>query len=429
MVKKSNKTVFFIILIIVLIQLYVTYFYTNTKEFSKRALIRNLTIGLSIYFTIIMKNIYILLIPIIIEIIIEFLKYKGYHMEKFIVTKYQYNDYWREINKKNPIFSNFTEGNYNNLLGFDTLDYSKKNKLNILNWSKKVYHDSLNFNLPYIKDFNGNLHLGEKLKQVSDNNKFKLISKICKINKKMRILEIGFGEGDFLLYIRNNYNINPIGVSISQEQVNLVKKKGFEAYCLDAWDIKREELGTFDLIIQCGNLEYIRCTGESTIKYEKFCKIIYSLLKPKGQYFVTCVHFNAKFQNFSLYDYINSYILWSGNDGNYPNGRNGFTRYAKKIGFKKIFQQDLTNDYFITTVIFMSYLQCMKEKCVNSISFYGVIDALIKTIAGPYFIHTYLCYSPTKNFYWLPWQWGFIPQNINNKLITPVTLEYILLQK
>lgn len=39
----------------------------------------------------------------------------------------------------------------------------------------------------------------------------------------MRVLEIGFGEGDFMLYLREHYNINPIGVSISCEQVNLVK--------------------------------------------------------------------------------------------------------------------------------------------------------------------------------------------------------------
>jgi hypothetical protein len=57
---------------------------------------------------------------------------------------------------------------------------------------------------------------------------------------------------------------------------------------------------------------------------------------------------------------------------------------------------------------------------------------IIKTIADPYYIHTYLCYSPRKDFYWLPWQWEFIPQNIkgiNNEWITPVTLQYILFQK
>ena len=245
----------------------------------------------------------------------------------------------------------------------------------------------------------------------------------------MRILEIGFGEGDFLMYIRNNYNIKPVGVSISQEQVDLVRSRGFEAHCLNSWDMTKEKLGTFDLILQCGNLEYIKCTGESNKVYEDFCKIIYSLLNKNGKYFVTCIHLNEKFNKRSLYDQLNCYILWSGNDGQYPRGRDGFTRYAQKAGLKTIHQQDRTNDYFITTIIFMSYLQCMKGKCTNSVSTVGLIDALIKTIAAPYYVHTYLCFSPTKSFYWFPWQWEFIPQRINNKLETPVTLEYILLQK
>ena len=33
----------------------------------------------------------------------------------------------------------------------------------------------------------------------------------------------------------------------------------------------------------------------------------------------------------------------------------------------------------------------MSGKCVNSISLTKTIDALIKTIAAPYYIHTYLC--------------------------------------
>ena len=77
----------------------------------------------------------------------------------------------------------------------------------------------------------------------------------------------------------------------------------------------------------------------------------------------------------------------------------------------------------------MSYLQCMGGKCTNSISLKGLVESFIKTIAGPYYLHTYLCYSPTKNFDWLPWQWEFIPQKVNNRWITPVTLQYILLQK
>ena len=432
MVKKSKKIlyknpIFSIIIMILLIQICVTYLYTNGKEFSKRAFIRNLIIGLSIYFYVIHKNLAYLLIPVFFEILLEFLKLKGLHFDKYIATKYQYNDYWREINKKDRIFSNLSEGNCDKILGFDTTNHSQKNLKNILSWSKKTYDNSIKTKKKYFTDINNNKHYAKQFKKTTDKNKFKLISQICGIQKNMRILEIGFGEGDFLLHIRDNFNINPVGVSISQEQVDHVKNKGFEAHCLNAWDMTKEKLGTFDLIIQLGNYEYIRCSGEGEKKNEDFCKIIHSLLKPNGKYFITCIHFNTKF-TYTLYDYINAYILWSGNDGAYPNDEDGITKYAENIGLKTIYQQERTNDYFITSAIFFSYLQCISGKCVNSISLTKTIDALIKTIAAPYYIHTYLCYSPSKNFYWLPWLWEFIPQKKNGKWVSPVTLQYILMQ-
>ncbi len=421
--------IIYIILCVILVQYSITKLYTNTKEFSIRALIRNLIVSISIYLSYNYKNNYILLIPILTEIILEVLKLNGYHIEKYISTKYQYNDYWRDINKKNNLFSNFSEANYDKILGLDTIDHSSANLEKILKWSKKTYDYSYKHHPKYLTDFNGNKHDGFELKKTSDNAKFKLICDICDIKPNMKILEIGFGECDFMEYIRKNYNISPIGVSISCEQVKLATNKGFKAYCMNAWDMTQEELGTYDLILQCGNLEYLRCTGESSTVYEKYSKIIYSLLNEKGRYFITCIHSNSKFKN-KLYDNINAYFLWSGNDGKYPDGKNGFSKHAEKLGLKKIYQQERTIDYFIASIIFMSYFNCMDKKEINSTSLTGYYDALIKTIAGPYFLHTYICYSPNKyNFYYLPWLWEFIPQYINNEWITPVTLEYILFEK
>ena len=438
--KKNKKNNIYLSLIIIIIsvlilQLFVTYTLTNTREFSYRALIRNQLIVISIYLAITYKNGLFILIPFIVEIILEFLKLKGFHMEKYMSTKYQYNDYWREINKNNSIFSNFSEGNYDNIIGLNTRDYSQENIKKILDWSLYTYNYSLQNKPSYLIDINGRKHNGYELKKITDDNKFKLICETCKIKHGMKILEVGFGEGDFMVYLREHYNINAVGVSISSEQVELVKSRGFTAYSMNSWNMTKEVLGTYDLILQCGNLEYIKCSGESDEDiYIKFCNIIYQLLNPHGKYFITCIHFNEHFnehlKKYKIYDIINCYILWSGNDGSYPKGKYGFSKYANKIGLKTIHQEDRTNDYFITTIIFMSYLQCMKNnKCVNSVSSLGILDAMVKTIADPYYIHTYLCYSPHKNFYWLPWQWEFIPQYIDNKWITPVTLQYILFQK
>jgi cyclopropane fatty-acyl-phospholipid synthase-like methyltransferase len=417
-----------IILYVLLVQLLITYYYTNTKLFSFRGFIRNLSIVYSIYYAYTTKKYYVLLYPIILEMILEYLKFKGITIDKYIATKYQYNDYWREINKIDNIFSNFSEANYDKLLGFRTNDLSQKNLNKILKWTIYIYNKSLKEKNYLLTDINGKYHDAIELKKKSDNNKFKLICEKCNINNKMKILEIGFGEGDFMKYIYDNYGIKPIGVSISLEQVKLVQSRGFIAYEMNAWDMTCEKLGTFDLILQCGNLEYIKCATSEDNLYLKYCKIIKSLLNKNGKYFVTCIHFNKLFK-YRFYDYLRCYFLWSGNDGYYPNKKNGFSKYAIKCGLVNIYQEDRTIDYWVASVLFMSYFQCRKNNiCVNSLNIEGLIKALIKTIAGPYYIHTYLCYTPTKDYNWVPWLWQFIPQKINDKLVFPVTLEYILFE-
>jgi len=384
---------------------------------------------LCIYFYIKTKYIVILLIPILLEIVIELLKYKGFYIDKYIATEYVYNDYFRELNKIDNTFSNFSEGNCDKFLGFDTTDYSQPNIKKISEWCEKTFNNSITNKTPYLTDYNGNNHTIDEMKYIPDNNKFKLICDICNVHKGMKILEVGFGEGDLINYIKKEYDINVTGVSIADEQVKLIQSRGFTGYTMDSWNMTPEELGTYDLILQCGNVEYIRCVGESSEKYETYCNIIKKLLNKNGKYFITCIHFNEKYSSYSLYDYINAYLLWSGNDGTYPMGKDGFTKYAEMVGLKTTFQQERTHDYYIVSTYFMSYFRCAKNNtCYNMMSFSDTLIALFKTIAGPYYIHSYLQYTPSTNYYWIPWLWQFIPQIKNNEYIFPVTLEYILFE-
>lgn len=381
------------------------------------------------YFAVTTKKYYIILMPIVVEIIIEGLKYNGIFMEKYIATKYLYNDYLRELNKKDSIYSSFSEANYDKIIGLDTTDLSQQNIKNILEWSKEFYNKSYLEKNELLTDLNGKEHDALELKKITDNNKFKLICEKCDIKQGMRILEIGFGEGDFMKYIYENYGIKPIGLSISSEQIKLIKQMGFDAYELDFWDMTPENIGKYDLIIQCGNNEYIRCVGESfEKKYTDFCKVIKSVLNENGKYFVTCIHETDNFK-FSFYDNVKAYILWSGNDGSYPKSRNGFSKYAEMIGLKTIYQENRIIDYWITYVIWASHYRCRKNKtCLYTVNIQDTLYAFFKTIADPYYIHTYLCYTPNDNYYWLPWLWQFVPQERNGKLEFPVTLEYILFQ-
>lgn len=427
---KMYTTCFIIVFIIVIVQLCVTYLFTNTKRFSIRALIRNISIGLCIYFYTVYNKIYILLIPLFLEIILEVAKWNGFHIEKYIATEYLYSDYFHELSVNNDkIYTNYSDGNCDGIFGFDTKDHSSENLKKVKDWSEKVYNDAYDKKLPYFVDINGNKH-SEEVKEITDNEKFRTICDICKIKPGMKILEIGFGDGDFMNYIKKHYGIDVVGVSISGKQVELVKSQGFTAYKMDYWDITPEVVGTYDLVIQCGNIEYAVCSGEDQNKYTDLCKIIRNVINEKGHYFITCLHANEKFGEKSLQDYLRFYFLWSGNDGHYPHGKNGFSKYAEKAGLIPIHQEERTIDYLIISApLYFSYYRCRKNKCEHTMTFSGFMEALFKTIAAPYYIHSYICYQPSSVFDANPWNYQFIPQYKNGIWVTPETNEYILFEK
>ena len=432
--KKSMNTIYVFVITIV-IQLIVTYIFTKTKKFSIRAFVRNLSIAFAIYYSIVFKNYIYLLFPFILEIILEGLYFNGYNMEPYISTEYQYSDFWNDHMNKNPILSNLTEANFDGILGINTKDNSSENNKKMYDWCKYVYLETLNKPNAKIYDMNNQLVPEPTiLKKITDDRKFELIANKCNIKQGMRILEIGFGDGDFMDYIYKHYNIRPVGVSISNEQIKNIKDRGFEAYQMNSWDMTPENLGTFDIILQCGNLEYMVRSGQNHKEYyTKYSRIIKNMLKSNGIYFITCCHFNEKYfksSNWKTFDYyLHMYYLWSGNDGSYPNSKYGFSTYANNAGLKTIYHEERTNDYYVAMTMFFSYFQSYDGSSPMSLSIPSLCNALFKTIAGPYYIHTYLCYLSTNRYVWTPFLWEFTPQNINESWIPPTTLQYIMFEK
>jgi cyclopropane fatty-acyl-phospholipid synthase-like methyltransferase len=414
----------FYIAIVLIIQIVVTFGFTNSKVFSLRALIRNVSLLIPIVY-----GIRYIWIPILLEITLEFLKFNGIYIDKYIATIYMYNDYFREIDKKHHILSNYSEGIYDGLLGIDTKDYSQENLKKVRDWIQDTYYKSFEKETPYFTDMTGKKQ-DASIKYITEERKFEYICKLCGVKPGMKILEIGFGECDFLKYIRQHYGVNTVGVSISKEQVDNARSLGFEAHCLDMWDITKE-IGTYDLIIQCGNLEYAKLFGESHEKYTDYCNIMKPVLNPGGKYFATCCHVNSEYtlKDYSFSDLVKGYILWAGNDGCYPHGSDGFTKPAEVAGFKVIHQEDRTLDYYITMSLYFSFLRCSK-KCHTVVEPLSFILALFLTIASPYFIHTYFCYQASYYLPIVPFAWEFEPQIHPRRGVwdMPVTLQYILLQ-
>ena len=426
---------------------------TRTQKFSTRALIRNLSFTISLYLYTVIQIHTILCILIFpgLEFLIEYLSANGYHIDKYIATEYAYSDFFEEVIEKTKMMSNFSEGNYDGMLGFDTKDHSQKNVERINTWMHKTYTKCFNDSDKFFNDGNGNPCDTQKIKYDSENAKFALISEICGINtetsKDMKILEIGFGKTDFMMYLRSNFNADVSGVSISNEQVKFAKSRGFTAYHMNCWDMTPEKIGTYDMILQCGNIEYLKLAGgDEKDAYTNYGNIIKTLLKPSGKFFVTGLHCNPDFycmdqecrekfpemfskNNITLNDYRNIYLLWKGNDGAYPFGRDAFSKHLENIGFKTTYCEERTNDYYIYSALWMSSLaNSYTDMCREGYSLKNLSKALFRTIAAPYYIHTYLCYIPHETMEMQPWTWQFIPQYKCGKFSSPSILLYMLFE-
>ena len=193
------------------------------------------------------------------------------------------------------------------------------------------------------------------------------------------------------------------------------------------WNIT-DKIGTYDLILQCGNLEYLRTISESQNVYEKYFNIIQKVLNKNGKYFITCIHFYPELiKHFTLYDHLRAYFLSYGNDGAYPFGKTILPESAMKAKLKNTFKETHTNDYLLEANFFMSTYG-FTDTGNNRITNLGLLKALFRTIADPYYIHSYLCYCSSKSYYWPPWLWQFIPHKRGDWFGQYVSLEYFLFE-
>lgn len=111
----------------------------------------------------------------------------------------------------------------------------------------------------------------------AQTNKMDLICRKLKLESGMKILEIGCGWGNFAKFAAKKYNVNVVGITLSDEQLSYAKKhnshKNVGFLLQDYRDIK----GKFDRIV---SIEMIEHVGPKN--HKKFMKKTNSCLKKDG---------------------------------------------------------------------------------------------------------------------------------------------------
>lgn len=191
--------------------------------------------------------------------------------------------------------------------------------------------------------YNGNYNLS---RQEAQDKQHEYLINLLNINKGDNILEIGCGEGRFLKKI-SDLDINITGLTLSQEQVNLIKKKKYKNVRIELLNYKnipKSFYNKYDAILCNGSLEHFRAASENEeLVYKNFFNICNKCLKKNGRVVITAIHRKGKLWKRNL---LGAYLMSRTYGGSYPNI--GYLDYCSKQYFKKIYQEDTTNDYIIT---------------------------------------------------------------------------------
>ncbi|MDR6558118.1 cyclopropane-fatty-acyl-phospholipid synthase [Arthrobacter pascens] len=109
----------------------------------------------------------------------------------------------------------------------------------------------------------------------------------------MRVLDVGCGWGSFALHAAERYGVSVVGVTISTEQAELVRKRVADAGLTERVDIRIQDYrdiddGPFDAISSIGMSEHV---GREQLP--RYVSQLHSLLRPGGRLLNHAISWNA----------------------------------------------------------------------------------------------------------------------------------------
>ncbi|MFJ8473807.1 class I SAM-dependent methyltransferase [Kitasatospora sp. NPDC094011] len=119
--------------------------------------------------------------------------------------------------------------------------------------------------------------------EAAQEAKLDLICRKLGLRPGMRLLDVGCGWGSLLLHAGKHYGVTAVGVSISEEQVALARRRVEEAGLADRVEVRLQDYreitdGPFDAISSVGMAEHV---GE--VQYRIYAEGLYGLLAPGGR--------------------------------------------------------------------------------------------------------------------------------------------------
>ena len=129
--------------------------------------------------------------------------------------------------------------------------------------------------------------------EAAQEAKLDLVCRKLGLQPGMRVLDVGCGWGSFALHAAERYGVNVVGVTISTEQAELVRKRVAEAGLTERVDIRIQDYrdiddGPFDAISSIGMSEHV---GREQLP--RYVSKLHSLLRPGGRLLNHAISWNA----------------------------------------------------------------------------------------------------------------------------------------
>ena len=99
------------------------------------------------------------------------------------------------------------------------------------------------------------------------------------LSPQSRIIEIGCGTGDFLVFLKNNGYSDVIGIDVSKKCIEQAKQKQVNCYIADIADVNFDSDHRYDVVILSHTLEHILDSGLCIENVKK-------LMKPNGLLYI-----------------------------------------------------------------------------------------------------------------------------------------------
>jgi cyclopropane-fatty-acyl-phospholipid synthase len=123
--------------------------------------------------------------------------------------------------------------------------------------------------------------------------KLDLVCRKLGLQPGMRVLDVGCGWGSFVLHAAERYGVNVVGITLSTEQAEFVRKRVAEAGLTERVDVRIQDYrdiedGPFDAISSIGMSEHV---GRAQLP--RYVEQLHSLLRPGGRLLNHAISWNA----------------------------------------------------------------------------------------------------------------------------------------